>query len=328
MSKIKNKKTAGSLGRGLESLLGANDFVNNEFANKEFANKELNNSAENKDSNNSAENKISTTPNEKNILFASLEWIKPNKNQPRLIFDNQALTELAQSIKAQGILQPIVVRPCGEREFEIIAGERRWRAAQKAGLKKIPVIIKSANDQLSAELALIENIQREDLNPMEEAEALHNLLSNGKMTQQVLADRLGKNRSSLANLLRLLNLNPEVRGFLKNNQLSLGHAKLLLSLENLNTQKHFAQLSIKKNLSVQALARLIKKNQLLNKAQSFKNIERTEKQIQLNKVAEQIQKKLGTKVQLEYSNGQGCLSIHFSTDAQLNQIVQSLTGLK
>lgn len=309
MSEIKNKKTIGSLGRGLDSLLGVSGFSN-------------------KDLNTNTENKTSTPPNEKNIFLIAIEWIKPNKNQPRLIFDDQALKELAQSIKAQGILQPIVVRPAGERVFEIIAGERRWRAAQKVGLRKIPVIIKSVSDQLSAELALIENIQREDLNPMEEAEALQNLLNHGKMTQQALADRLGKNRSSLANLLRLLNLHPDVRQFLRNNQLSLGHAKLLLSLENLGQQKQLAQLSIKKNLSVQALARWIKKDHLLNKAKSFKNLEKTEKTIQLKKVEEQIQKKLGTKVQLEYANGQGQLSIHFSTDTQLNQIVQSLIGFK
>lgn len=311
--KIKNKKSQGSLGRGLESLLGAS--VSSFTGVEPSPSKNIASPTELVRANNG-------------VLSVSVEWIRPNKNQPRNIFNTEALEELSQSIKSQGILQPIVVRPCGERAFEIIAGERRWRAAQKAGLSKVPVIIKEVSDKLSAELALIENIQREDLNPMEEAEALQNLLKGGSLTQQTLADRLGKNRSSLANLLRLLNLDIEVRKLLKANKLSLGQAKLLLSLEDFSLQKSFAYLAIKKDLSVQALSRLIKKQKLQKKAESFTRSSRTEKQIQLEKVQEQIQKKLGTKVQLEYSGGQGYLNIHFSTDSQLNQIVQSLVGLK
>lgn len=328
--KIKNKKIKGSLGRGLESLLGGSVSSFTDIS-QHAPNAERITNPE----------KITNKNN--GVLSVSIEWIRPNKNQPRDIFNNESLEELSQSIKVRGILQPIIVRSCGEREFEIIAGERRWRAAQKAGLNKIPVIIKEVSDNISAELALIENIQREDLNPMEEAEALQNLLQlhreqdgkdrkDGKeteaLTQQALADRLGKNRSSLANLLRLLNLDIKVRELLKANKLSLGQAKLLLSLEDLGLQKRFAYLAIQKDLSVQALSRLIKKEKLQKKAGNFANNTKTEKQIQLEKVQEQIQKKLGTKVQLEYSGGQGYLNIHFSTDSQLNQIVQSLVGLK
>ncbi|MBE8221117.1 MAG: ParB/RepB/Spo0J family partition protein [Bdellovibrionales bacterium] len=305
--KIKNKKAQGSLGRGLESLLGASaSGFNSLEGGPDKANNPVNNG----------------------VLSISVEWIRPNKNQPRDIFNDEALDELSKSIKSQGILQPIVVRTCGQRSFEIIAGERRWRAAQKAGLSKVPVIIKEASDNVSAELALIENIQREDLNPMEEAEALQNLLNSGSFTQQVLADRLGKNRSSLANLLRLLNLDTDVRKLLKANKLSLGQAKLLLSLEDFSLQKSFANIAIKKDLSVQDLSKLIKKQKLKNKAKSFAHTDKTEKQIQLKKVQDQIEKKLGTKVQLDYANGKGHLNIHFSTDKQLNQIVQSLVGLK
>lgn len=311
--KIKNKNNKGSLGRGLESLLGAgaSSFVNSEATPGAIADSVK-------------------TPKSQNLkpLSVAVEWIKPNKNQPRSLFDNEALEGLAKSIKAQGILQPIVVRSCGERSFEIIAGERRWRAAQKIGLTRVPVIVKEVDDHVSAQLALIENIQREDLNPMEEAEALQNLLSMGSLTQQSLADKLGKNRSSLANLLRLLNLDSEVRNLLRQDKLSLGQAKLLLSLEDVNLQKHFAYLAVKKSLSVQLLSRLIKKEKLQKKAESLQAPLRTEKQMQLEKVQEQIQKKLGTKVKLEYAGGQGHLGIHFSTDAQLNQIVQSLMGLK
>lgn len=319
--KIKSQKKQGSLGRGLESLLGtsASDFTGAELGQTTGnLSTKIASSVEKKSLSNS-------------VLSIAVEWIKPNKNQPRDIFNEEALEELSQSIKTQGILQPIVVRSCGERAFEIIAGERRWRAAQKAGLSKVPVIVKEVSDNISAELALIENIQREDLNPMEEAEALQKLLDKGTLTQQVLADRLGKKRSSLANLLRLLNLDIEVRQLLKANKLSLGQAKLLLSLEGFSLQKKFAYFAINKNLSVQALSGLIKKEKLQKKSQNFvqnaKNA-KTEKQVQLEKVQEQIQKKLGTKVKLEYASGQGYLNIHFSTDGQLNQIIQSLVGLK
>ncbi len=317
-SKGKVKKPQGSLGRGLTSLLGASA--------SSFTGMEQN--LQSKGNSTTIGSAPTATNINQGVLFVSVEWIRPNKNQPRDIFNDEALQALSQSIKVQGILQPIVVRSCGERAFEIIAGERRWRAAQKAGLSKVPVIVKEANDKHSAELALIENIQREDLNPMEEAEALQKLLNTQGVTQQVVADRLGKNRASLANLLRLLNLDTEVRKLLRENKLSLGQAKLLLSLEGLGLQKRFAYLAVKKDLSVQALSRLIKKEKLKEKAASFTGKAKTEKEIQLSKVQEQIQRKLGTKVQIEYSSGQGCLSIHFSTDEQLNNIVQSLVGLK
>ncbi len=157
--------------------------------------------------------------------------IRPGKYQPRQVIDEDRLEELASSIKAQGLIQPIVVRPVGVRQYEIIAGERRWRAAQKAGFSEVPALVRDVQDQVVVAMALIENIQREDLSPLEEAHALQRLISEFKRTHQQVADAIGRSRASVSNLLRLLDLPEEIRQMLENHKLEMGHARALLTLE-------------------------------------------------------------------------------------------------
>jgi len=159
-----------------------------------------------------------------------VEWIQPGKYQPRQVIDDDTLQELARSISAQGVMQPIVLRSIGENRYEIIAGERRWRATQLAGLDKIPAVIKEVDDESAVAMSLIENIQREDLNPMEEALALQRLIEDFDLTHQQVADAVGKSRTAVTNILRLINLSPEVAQMLAHGDIEMGHARALLSL--------------------------------------------------------------------------------------------------
>ena len=161
-----------------------------------------------------------------------IEYLQRGKYQPRMDMNPEKLQELADSIKAQGIIQPIVVRNIAFEKYEIVAGERRWRAAQLAGLQQVPIVIKEIDDHTAMAIALIENIQREDLNPLEEAEALKRLLEEFEMTHQQVADAIGKSRTTVTNLLRLIDLNLEVKKLLINRQLEMGHARALLSLDS------------------------------------------------------------------------------------------------
>src|SRR5690349_90006 len=179
-----------------------------------------------------------------------IDRILPNSHQPRKSFDETALNELADSIREHGLVQPIVVRMLEDGFFQLIAGERRWRAAQLAGLLRIPAVIREAGEHAALEIALIENLQREDLNPIEEAQAYERLVLDFGMTQEEVARRVGKNRATVANMLRLLRLPPEVQQWLKENRLSTGHAKALLSLSDLNAILDTARRIIQGNYSV------------------------------------------------------------------------------
>lgn len=182
----------------------------------------------------------------------SLDRISPNPNQPRREFDKDALEELAASIREHGVVQPILLRPVGER-FEIVAGERRWRAAQIAGLSEIPAVVRELTEQQTMEVALIENLQREDLNPLEEAEAYDRLQREFQLTQEDLARRLSKSRSQIANTLRLLQLAPQLRQEVRAGRLSMGHAKVLLGIENAQRRLQLAERVLGQGLSVRAL---------------------------------------------------------------------------
>ncbi len=185
------------------------------------------------------------------ISQISVEALKPNQNQPRKYFNETALQELANSIKTQGIVQPLLVRPTeNEGEFQIIAGERRWRAAKLAGLTELPVLIRNLNDQEVMAAALIENLQREDLNPIEEAEALQSLKETLKLTQEELAERLGKSRPAITNTLRLLQLSKEIQKDLETGQISTGHARCLLSIEDTATREELRNVIRNKKLTV------------------------------------------------------------------------------
>nr|WP_243237318.1 ParB/RepB/Spo0J family partition protein [Heliobacterium chlorum] len=184
------------------------------------------------------------------IIEIKLEQIVPNQNQPRKYFDSESLDELARSISEHGVIQPMVVRKTGKDRYQLIVGERRWRACRQAGIEKVPVIIKEWDEQTVAEVALIENIQRQDLNPIEEASAYRTLMDEYNVTQDQLAKRLGKSRSYIANTLRLLHLAEPIRSFIAEGKLTAGHGKVILSIEKLDEQKELAEQIIEKGWSV------------------------------------------------------------------------------
>lgn len=194
---------------------------------------------------------------EEDALELELDMIEPNRKQPRKYFDETALEELAASLKAYGMIQPIVVKKSGDY-YEIIAGERRWRAAKIAGMEKVPVVIKKWEEGEAFEAALVENLQREDLNPMEEAESYHRLQEEFGLSQEKIAEKVGKSRSAITNSLRLLQLDPRVRNFVVENKLTGGHARTLLPVTNGDDQFELAETVIDEGLSVRAVEALVK----------------------------------------------------------------------
>lgn len=260
-------------------------------------------------------------PNHLRIWQVAIEKLWPNPNQPRQIFEKEPLQELANSIKEKGIIQPLLVRKSEDDGFEIIAGERRWRAAQLAGLKEVPVIIKDSEEKEVLELALIENIQRENLNPLEEAEAYDFLLKKYNMTQQDLAQKVGKDRATVANVLRILQLQPGVRQMLSRGEISLGQAKVLLSVTEPRVQENLANKAKNGSLSVRALEKLVAKAKNEGEAEVEKEDARTQA---ARTLGEELQKLIGSKVNLEYSEGKGKIVIHFYSDSELNQIADTL----
>lgn len=260
-------------------------------------------------------------PNHLRIWQVGIEKIKANPNQPRQIFEKEPLQELANSISEKGIIQPLLLRKKGE-DFEIIAGERRWRAAQLAGLREVPALIKDTEDQEVLELALIENIQRENLNPIEEAEAYDYLIKKYNLTQADLAQKVGKERATVANLLRLLGLDPSVRQMVSKNEISLGQAKVLLSIADGKAQQAMAEKARTESLSVRALEKLVSKPK---PAIETELSEDDQLRAMLAKdLGEEIQKLIGSKVVLDYDKGRGKIAINFYSDAELNQIADRL----
>lgn len=261
-------------------------------------------------------------PNHLRIWQVPIEKIDANPDQPRQIFDAEPLQELANSIREKGIIQPLLLRKKGEN-FEIIAGERRWRAAQLAGLKEVPAILKESGDREVQELALIENIQRENLNPVEEAEAYDFLIKKYNLTQLELAQKVGKDRATVTNLLRLLQLQPSVRQMVSKKELSLGQAKVLLSLVDASAQEKLALKAKDESLSVRALEKLVaqKKDPVPTPALS----EDDELRAMLAKdLGDELQKLVGSKVVLDYDRGKGKISIQFYSDDELNEISERL----
>ncbi|NOQ80203.1 MAG: ParB/RepB/Spo0J family partition protein [Gammaproteobacteria bacterium] len=250
-----------------------------------------------------------------------LELIQPGVYQPRIDMHPEALEELANSIKAQGVVQPIIIRPVGdaaandEQKYEIIAGERRWRAAQMAGLADIPAVIRDVPDQAAIAMALIENIQREELNPIEEAGALRRLIDEFNMTHQLAADAVGRSRAAVSNLLRLLDLEISTRSLLENGDLEMGHARALLALKG-EEQSHTARQIVSQGLSVRETERLIKK--ILNPKV------KTEKKVDPNIVnlQQSLSEKLGAKVLFQHGNkGKGKMVIHYNNVDELEGII-------
>lgn len=251
------------------------------------------------------------------IVFAQIGQIKPNPFQPREYFSPQGIEELAQSIKEKGVIQPLLVRRKGEA-YELIAGERRLRAATLLNLKEIPVIIKDAQDQDSLELALIENIQRQDLNPIEEAHAFQYLIDKFQITQERIGEVLGKARVSVTNTLRLLKLPKEIQDEMKNGRISFAHGRALLELEDANQQRRIAQEIISKGLSIKELDVLL----FRHRPKTFKRkVGTANLDPEVAVLQEELQHALATKVKISKQKKRGYISIEFYSQDDLRRIV-------
>ena len=252
------------------------------------------------------------------IVHLSLSEIGVNPYQPRRVFDNEALQELADSFTAKGIIQPVLVRRLGDGQFQLIAGERRLRAAKLAGLGRIPAIVRAASDAESMEIALIENLQRKDLNPIEAGRAFQRLMKEFGLTQEELSARIAKDRSSIANTVRLLSLPSEVQAWVEEEQLSLGHAKVLLALANPDEQIRLGRKVVNERLSVRDLERLISPGRGMKA--------RRRGQAGANPVEEQLKRKLGTKVRLIEGKTGGKIVIEYYSPGELDRLVDVILG--
>ena len=296
------------LGRGLDALLGGSV--------KTVSRKE----SKTESGSDSSERSVSKR-SDGELHNVPVEFIQPGIYQPRIDMHTEALEELSNSIKAQGVVQPIVIRPVGDssdsgdQKYEIIAGERRWRAAQMAGLAEIPAVIRDVSDQSAIAMALIENIQREELNPIEEANALRRLIDEFNMTHQLAADAVGRSRASVSNLLRLLELESATRRLLENGDLEMGHARALLALKG-EEQTYTSRHVVSKGLSVRETERLIKK--VLNPK------EKQEKKYDPNilNLQQNLTDKLGARVMFQHgSKGRGRMVIHYNSVDELEGIL-------
>ena len=297
------------LGRGLDALLSGSAKKTRR--------------TESESDSNSSESDIKKRSDGK-LYNVPVEFIQPGVYQPRIDMHPEALEELANSIKAQGVVQPIIIRPVGDaagsdQKYEIIAGERRWRAAQMAGLADVPAVIRDVPDQTAMAMALIENIQREELNPIEEAGALRRLIDEFNMTHQIAADAVGRSRASVSNLLRLLDLETGTRSLLENGDLEMGHARALLALKG-EEQSHTARQIVSQGLSVRETERLIKR--ILNPKV------KTEKKNDPNiiNLQQSLSDKLGAKVMFQHgSKGRGKMVIHYNNVDELEGIIAHIS---
>jgi len=255
------------------------------------------------------------------LQYFPLDMIQPGKYQPRIDMSQESLDELADSIRAQGVVQPIVVRPINGGRYEIIAGERRWRASKLANLDTIPALIRDVSDRSAIAMALIENIQREDLNPMEEANALHRLREEFSMTHQEAAEAVGRSRAAVSNLLRLRNLNDDVKRLVENCDLEMGHARALLALEG-ELQTDTAKNIVEKGLSVRETEQLIRRLLKPIKEKAHQSDALLE---EIDKIEQLISNKLGDRFVIKHAaSGKGKLVIDYSDIADLRDIVKRI----
>lgn len=291
------------LGRGLESLFA---FYDNEQV-EEIATKK--------------------TPiiESKSVDELNINDIIPNPNQPRKHFDQDALQELADSIKVHGVIQPLVVNKLENGKYMIIAGERRWRASKLAGLDKIPVVIKNYSDKQVKEISIIENLQREDLNPIEAARAIKQLMEEYSLTQEVVAERIGKSRSNIANTLRLLSLYPDVVKMVEDGRLSSGHAKTLVTITDITTQIKLARQACDGKMSVRDLEKAVRNYLNPNKPKATKVIEQS---IELKELISEMQRVFSTKVSAIGNDNKGRIYIDYYSRDDLDRISDLMELLK
>lgn len=299
-------KAARGLGKGLDSLIPMGSVSSEKKADSKEENKE------------SKDSKATET-------VVKITQVEPNREQPRKNFDEDALQELADSIKQFGLLQPILVQD-RKTHYEIIAGERRWRAAKLAGLKEVPVIIRDYTDQEIVEISLIENIQREDLNPIEEAQAYKRLLTEFNLKQDEVAERVSKSRTAVTNSMRLLKLCDEVQQMIIDDMLSTGHARALISIEDPEQQYMIAQKIFDEKLSVREVEKLVKDLNKPEKPKKESNKEDKSLDIIYEAIEEKLKQSLGTKVEISSKgNGAGKLEIEFYNHDDLDRIIELLS---
>lgn len=267
-----------------------------------------------------------TVPDGSEVVNMKISMVEPNRDQPRKYFDDAAIDELADSIRQFGIIQPLLVQKTDDY-YQIIAGERRWRAASRAGLKEVPVIIRNFSNQEAVEVALIENIQREDLNPIEEAKAYHRLVTEYHLSQEEVAGRVSKSRSAVTNSMRLLRLDEEIQTMVETGVLSEGHARTLLSVPAADVQKRLASQVVKEGLSVRQTEKLVR--DLMMPGRKREKKEDSSREAMLNSLSEQLQNALGTKVSIRQTNRKkGKIEIEYYSDEELDRIYELLRSLR
>lgn len=254
------------------------------------------------------------------LFQCPIEAIEPNPYQPRLEFGDAEFEELVESVKEKGIITPILVSKI-ENGYRLIAGERRWRAAQKARLKSVPAVIRETTPKESLELALIENIHRKDLNPLEEALAYRKWLEDSNTTQEALAKRLGKERSTVTNMLRLLTLPKLIQKDLLDGRVSMGHARIMAGLKSSEEQKRVRDLIIKRALSVRQVEELLKRERKAGRSRE----ERVEQEHYIQTLADGLKRALGTRVEIKRRGKKGSINIYFYSDEELDRLLELLT---
>lgn len=265
------------------------------------------------------DNSAEELDNGKNVITLRLRDIEPNKNQPRQFFDDDALSELADSIREHGVLQPLIVRPMPDNSYQLVAGERRWRASRLAGLTEVPVIVRALTDSEVAVIALIENLQRENLNPIEEAEGISRLIEEYGFTQEQAAGKLGKSRSALTNTLRLMALPERVRGLVSDDFLSAGHARTLLGLNDKSKIEETAEEIITKKLSVRETEKLVKQ---LNSVSKTSQKPKKQRDTIYDEVELSLSGVLGRKVTVKESGTGGKLEFEFFDKEDLMKLAK------
>jgi ParB family chromosome partitioning protein len=267
------------------------------------------------------------------VNFVPLERIRNNPNQPRQEFKDTEIIELAESIRALGVIQPVLLRPStqGDDHLEIVAGERRWRAAKLAGLETIPAIIRPLSERETLEIALVENIQRSNLNPIEEALAFQRLIDEFQITQKELSERVGRDRASISNFLRLLKLPPEVVQDIRDGKLLMGHAKAILTVKEPAAQLSLARKTIAESLSVRALEQIVSRVVVLDSGRASKPEANTQRRRGASgafpEVIDLLRNRLGTKVLIKHhESGRGRIEIEYFSEQELDRLVDVMTS--
>ena len=300
-------KKARGLGKGLDAL---------------FGDMEVSVEPSSKEEESSAVHDIEAAETHEGIKYIDINNIKPNANQPRKTFDEGKLEELADSIREHGLIQPLVVRK-STNGYEIVAGERRWRAARKIGIKKIPAIVRELSDEENMLLAIIENMQREDLDPIEEAEGISQMIETYGLSQEQVSKSLGKSRPYITNQLRLLKLPEEIRKMVSDGRLSSGHVRALITIDDEEKQIKLAVQAVEQGLSVRQVEALAKANKNVKKSKDAKK----KKSADVKRVEEDLKVALGTKVNLNQNGKKGKIEIEFYSKDELERLIELLKSL-